>query len=156
MKERTLAQKLSLLATEVDSLEKAYALSEAERAREADRRARAEAQVEDLRVELKEARRRAKAAEHALVELSATNEADAHRAETGTRELQTRLDEAEQAKKVLRHEVEETERERRALESNLREVLGNLREAARREAHRQPGVTDEATLVPSRSPDVGW
>jgi chromosome segregation ATPase len=112
--------------------------------------------VETLRTELREARRRAKAAEHALVEVSATSESEVHRVETGARELRTRLDEAEQAKKVLRHEVEETERERRALESNLREVLGNLREAARREAGRQPGTSDEATLVPSRSPDVGW
>ena len=153
--EENIAQKLSLLATQVDSLAKARVLAEAERDREASRRTRVEAEAEELRAELRQARRRAKAAERALAKLAANSEATVHTAEINERELRARLDDAEQAKKVLRHEVEQTERERRALEVHLREVLRNLRHAARDAQHTRPAV-DEVTLVPSRAPDNGW
>lgn len=159
MHQPDLARKLALLATEVDSLAKALVQAQEERAREADRRKRADAEAEELRQELRHARRRAKAAERELARLSGSIEATAHRAKTSQRELRARLEDAEQAKQVLHHEVEQIERERHALELNLREVLGNLRHAAQeaqqsRSAPRS-GV-DEATLVPSREPDNGW
>lgn len=159
MHEPDLARKLSLLATEVDSLAKALVQAQAERAREAERKKRADAEAEQLRQDLRHARRRAKAAERELARLSGSIEATAHRAKTSQRELQARLEDAEQAKKVLHHEVEQIERERRALELNLREVLENLRHAAQEAQHSRGAsrsVVDEATLVPSREPDNGW
>ena len=76
--------------------------------------------------------------------------------EAHERELRARFDDAEQAKKVLRHEVEQSERERRAMEVHLKEVLGNLRQAAR-EAQRVRAASepDEATMVTAPR-DVGW
>jgi hypothetical protein len=59
---------------------------------------------------------------------------------------------------VLQHDLEQTENERRALETNLREVLGNLRHAAQKAGPRlgtAPAVED-ATLVPSEPADNGW
>ena len=159
MHEPDLARRLSLLATEVDSLAKALVQAQTERAREAERKKRADAEAEQLRQELRHARRRAKAAERELARLSGSIEATAHRAKTSQRELQARLEDAEQAKKVLHDEVEQIERERRALELNLREVLGNLRHAAQEAQHSRSmsrSVADEATLVPSREPDNGW
>jgi hypothetical protein len=94
-----------------------------------------------------------------LARLSGSIEATAHRAKTSQRELRARLEDAEQAKKLLHHEGEQIERERRALELNLREVLGNLRHAAQEAQHSRSAsrsVADEATLVPSREPDNGW
>ena len=159
MHEPDLARRLSLLATEVDSLAKALVQAQAERAREAERKKRAAAEAEQLRQELRHARRRAKAAERELARLSGSIEDTAHRAKTSQRELQAQLEDAEQAKKVLHDEVEQIERERRALELNLREVLGNLRHAAQEAQHSRSmsrSVADEATLVPSREPDNGW
>jgi multidrug efflux pump subunit AcrA (membrane-fusion protein) len=153
---RNLARELSLMATEVDSLEKARVLAQGERDREAKKRAKAETDARNLRAELEQARRRAKAAERALAELSSSVDVSAHQAETNERELKARLDDAEQAKKVLRHEVEQSERERRAMEVHLKEVLGNLRSAAQ-EAQRARAASepDEATMV-TVPRDVGW
>jgi chromosome segregation ATPase len=158
MTERNLAAELLLLATEVDSLSKALALAQAESARERKLRLRSDRQAEDLRQELRQARRRAKAAERELGVVSASSEAGAHSARARERELQERLDQAQQANEVLRHEVEQTESERRALEANLREVLGNLRHAARKAGQpRVPSLAaEDATLVPTREPDIGW
>ncbi|MDX6507493.1 MAG: hypothetical protein QOG06_2137 [Gaiellaceae bacterium] len=148
-----------MLATEVDSLAKALALARAEQAREVQRRSRADSKAEELRQQLAHARRRAKVAERELVRLSTNIDATAHRAQTSERELQVRLEQAQQANEVLRHEVEQTERERRALELNLREVMENLRQAAQeargsalddREAR-----TEDGTLV-SAPPNGGW
>jgi chromosome segregation ATPase len=157
--ERNLAAELSLLATEVDSLAKALALANAERAREADRRVRAEATAEELRGQLRHARRRAKAAERELTNLSSSREASEHAARTRERELKAQVKHLQQANDLLQHEVVKTEGARRALEQNLRELLGNLRQAA--QEARGPGlappvrVTEEATLV-SGPPDIGW
>jgi chromosome segregation ATPase len=76
------------------------------------------------------------------------------------RELQARLEQALQTNEQLRQEVERKERQRRALEVNLSEVMENLRNAAQ-EARGSGGVSpaaepDEATLVPARRPDGGW
>jgi chromosome segregation ATPase len=154
MTERSIAKKLTLLATEADSLEKALVQVRAERAREAELRSRAELDAEELRQQLRQARRRAKAAEHQLAELSASVGAIENAAGARESELREQLDQAEQAKKVLRHEVEQTERERRALELNYREVLANLRHAASEVRHSRPPA-EEVTVVPSRD-DIGW
>ena len=155
MSERNLAKELALLATEVDSLAKTLSLAQAERARDADRSARAAAKAEELQQQLGHARRRAKIAEREFAKLSASVEAEAHAARSRERELRAQLDQAQQANEVLRHEVERSERERRALQLNLREVLGNLRHAAQ-DAGASRVVTEQATLVPAQPPDSGW
>src|SRR5262249_2765616 len=154
---RNLAKELSLLATEGDSLSKGRGLAEAERDRQAKRGTKAESQAENLRAELDQARRRAKAAERELAKLSASVQATSHHTEAHERELRARLDDAEQAKKVLRHEVEQSERERRAMELHLKEVLGNLREAAREaQQARAASQQDDVTLASSVPRDIGW
>jgi len=138
MSEQTIARDLTLLATEVDSLEKRLVQAQTVQAHESERRKRADVQAEKLRQELRHARRRAKAAE---------------------RELREQLEQEQQRNEVLAHEVERVEAERRTLQRNLREVLGNLRHAAQEargsRAH-PPETLDEATLVSVRRPDVGW
>ena len=159
MHEPDLARKLSLLATDVDSLAKALALAEGERAREQAHRKRADARAEELSQQLRQARRRAKTAERELATLSASTDAAEHRAQTRERELRKRLEQEEQAKTILQHEVERIERERRALALNLREVLGNLRSAAQEAGQARlsdRAAAEDATLVPSRTPDTGW
>jgi chromosome segregation ATPase len=150
----SLAKELSLLATQVDSLEKALVQKEAERAREAELRRRADADGQELRQQLQQARRRANAAERELAGSNARIESAEHSYEVNERELRARLKQSEEAKKVLRHEVEQVERERRALELNLRQVLDNLRHAAQETDRSRPA--DEATLVQSRPADNGW
>ncbi len=157
MNERSLAKELSLLATEVDSVEKSLVQAKAERANEAELGKRAEVDAQELRQQLRHARQRAKTAEHELAHLSARVEAIEHAARARESELREQLDQAEQAKRILRHEVEQTERERRALELNYREVLGNLRSAA--QEARAPAVAqpaEEAALVPPGPRDNGW
>jgi multidrug efflux pump subunit AcrA (membrane-fusion protein) len=159
MAERNLAKELALLATEVDSLAKALVQKEAERAREAELRERAEADAQDLREQLRQARRRANAAERELAGSNARIESAEHSHEVNERELRARLKQAEETKKVLRHEVEQIERERRALELNLREVLANLRHAGQEADHSRVAsrpTADEATLVPPHPADNGW
>jgi chromosome segregation ATPase len=155
MSERNLAAELSLLATDVDSLSKALAQARAEVAREREHRRRAELDAQELRQQLRQARRRAKAAERELVAVSTSAEATAHRAESTERELREELDQARQTHEVLRHEVAQTENARRALEANLREVLGNLRHAAQKAGH-APLAGDERTVVSTPGPDNGW
>jgi hypothetical protein len=158
MDERTLARELTLLATEADSVEKALVQARAERTHEAELRKRAEVDAEELRQQLRHARRRAKAAEQQLAELSSRVEAIEHGHNARESELREQLDQAEQAKKILRHEVETTERERRALEMNYREVLANLRHAAQ-EARVPVGgrpPAEEVTIVPGPRDDSGW
>ena len=160
MSERSKAQELSLLATEVDSLEKALVLAQTEQVHESERRKRADVQAEKLRQELRHARRRAKAAERELARLSAGVGATEHRARSTERELREQLEQEQQRNEVLSHEVERIEAERRTLQRNLREVLGNLRHAAQEaRGSRATGsaeTLDEATLVSVRRPDVGW
>jgi chromosome segregation ATPase len=160
MKERNLAGELALLATEVDSLAKALARANAELARETARRSRADTEAQELRQELGHARQRAQTAERELGKLSAGLEAERHSAQIYEHELQVRLDQALQANEQLRQAVERKERQRRALAENLREVMGNLRNAA--QEAQAAGVVgpvaeaEDATLVPSRPDGVGW
>ena len=158
MTERNLAADLLLLATEVDSLSKALTLARAESAHEQNLRQKADREAQDLRQQLRQARRRAKTAERELGAVTASSEAGAHTARAREQELQERLDQAQQANEVLRHEVEQTESERKAMEANLREVLGNLRHAAKQAGRSRPSSLpgEEATLIPSSRPDNGW
>jgi chromosome segregation ATPase len=158
MTEPNLAKELALLATRADSLEKALAQARAEKAREAQLRERAEGDAEQLRQQLRHARERAKTAEHELANTSARLDAVEHAAGARDSELREQLNQAEQAKKILRHEVEQTERERRSLELNYREVLQNLRHAAReaRTAVDERPAAEEVTLVPLDPGDNGW
>lgn len=159
MSVRNLASELSLLATDVDSLSKALAQAQTELAHERGLRIRAEHQAEELRQQLRHARRRAKAAEQELVEVGAAAEETAHRAQLTERELRVQLEEAQQTQEVLRHEVAQSESQRRALEVNLREVLGNLRHAAQKAGHGAVGSTparDEPTVVSAERPENGW
>jgi chromosome segregation ATPase len=159
MSEQTIARDLTLLATEVDSLEKRLVQAQTEQVHESERRKRADVQAEKLRQELRHARRRAKAAERELARLSAGVGATEHRARSTERELREQLEQEQQRNEVLAHEVERVEAERRTLQRNLREVLGNLRHAAqeaRGSRARSPETLDEATLVSVRRPDVGW
>ena len=155
MPERNLAKELALLATEVDSLAKTLSLAKAERARDAERYTRADAKAEELRQQLSHARRRAKIAERELAKLSADAEAKAHAAQSRERELRVQLEQAQRTNEVLKHEVERVERDRRALQLNLREVLANLRHAAQ-DAAGSRVTTDQATLVPAEPADSGW
>jgi chromosome segregation ATPase len=156
MTQQNLAAELSLLATEADSVEKALVQARAELARERDRRTRAEAQSQELREQLALARRRAETAERELGKISSSIEAEAHKNRVRQRELQARLDQAQEVNEVLKHDLEQTESERRALETNLHEVLGNLRHAAQKAGPRLGTVAEDATLVPSHTPDNGW
>ena len=153
--DRNLAAELSLLATDVDSLAKALAQAQAELAREREHHRQHRLKAEELGQQLRQARRRATAAERELVRVGADADAAVHRAEGKERELRAQLDQARQTIEVLRHEVAQTENERTALELNLREVLGNLRQAARTAGHSSE-VTDEATMVTAHPRDNGW
>jgi chromosome segregation ATPase len=162
MNERSLAGQLALLATEVDSLEKRLVQAQAERARETERRNRSAAEAEQLREQLRHARRRAHTAERELAKLSAGVEAATHTAQVREHELQTRLDDALQTGEQLRQQLERNERQRHALEVNLRQVMENLRNAAQEAqgsgATPAPlgGWPEEETLVPVRRGDSGW
>jgi chromosome segregation ATPase len=158
MAQRNLAGELLLLATEADSVEKALVQSRAELAHERERRQRAETQAQKLQEELALARKRAEAAERELGKVSSSVEAETHKTRVRQRELQTRLEQAQEVNEVLKHDLEQTENERRALESNLHEVLGNLRHAAQKAGPRlgTAPTAEDATLVPSQIPDNGW
>jgi chromosome segregation ATPase len=156
--ERNLAKELAHLATQADSLEKTLVRAWAEREREAEHRKRAEAEAEELRQQLRHARHRAKVAEHEVANATAKLDAVEHAANGRESELREQIDQLAQTKRVLRHEVEQTERERRALELNYREVLANLRHAAqeaRTATHVRPAA-EEVPLLPVDPPDNGW
>jgi chromosome segregation ATPase len=158
MEERSLAAQLSLLATEVDSAEKALVQARAELLREREHRRRAEHRSQELQDQLRLARKRAETAERELGKIGSSIEAETHKTRVRQQELQARLEQAQEVNEVLRHEVEQTESERRALETNLREVLGNLRHAAQKAGPRlrTPATAEDATLVQSQPPDNGW
>lgn len=157
MDERNLAAELSLLATEVDSLAKTLVQAKAELAREAELRAKADTYAEQLRQQLRHARRRATTAERELAKITASAQADAHAARVRARELQARLDDEQQANALLRHEVEEVEGERRALEQNLKDVLGNLRHAAQKAAQSRVALRTTVDEPTHAGPaDNGW
>jgi phage shock protein A len=159
MTERNLAKELGLLATEVDSLAKSVAQAKAEAGREADRRKKADATAEQLREELRQAKRRARVSERELGRLSSGIEASTHAAVIQQHELELRLKDLQQANEQLRQEVDMKERQCRTLEANLREVLENLRNAAREaevsKVVARP-VPDEATLVEPGRDIGGW
>jgi chromosome segregation ATPase len=150
--ERNLARELGLLATEVDSLAKTLARTKAELARERDCRKRADSTTEDLRQQLGHTERRARTAERELGRLSANVAATAHANEVQQRELQMRLDVALHENEQLQQDVERKERQRRVLETNLREVMKNLRNAAQEargtSAAVPPAAPEETTHVP--------
>lgn len=156
MTHQKLAAELSLLATEADSVEKGLVQARTELARERERRNRAETQAQELREQLSLARKRAETAERELGKINSSIQAEAHKNRVRQRELQARLEQAQQANEVLKHDLERTEGERRALETNLREVLGNLRHAAQKAGPRlgTAPTAEDGTLVPS--PDNGW
>jgi chromosome segregation ATPase len=159
MDERTIAKELSLLATEVDSVEKALAQARAELTRERERRQRAENQAQELEDQLRLVRKRAETAERELGKIGSSIEAESHRTEIQQQELKARLKQAKEVNEVLKHDLEQTESERRALETNLQEVLGNLRHAAQKAGPRlgTAPTPEDATLVPSQTPDNnGW
>jgi chromosome segregation ATPase len=150
MNDRTLARNLALLATEVDSLEKALAQAKAELARETERQRQAQAEAAQLRQELRYARRRAQKAEQEFAKLASSRETEAHTARGNERELREQLEQTSAANARLREQVERKERERRALEANLHELMGNLRAAAHEAGRAAPASTrtdDEVTFV---------
>jgi chromosome segregation ATPase len=158
MTPQKLAAELSLLATEADSVEKALVQARAELAREREHRKRAEGQAQELREQLSLARKRAETAERELGKISSSVERTEHKHRVRHRELMARLEQAQGVNEVLQHDLEHTESERRALETNLQEVLGNLRHAAQKAGPRLGTVPtpEDATLVPSESTDNGW
>ena len=159
MKERNLAGELALLATEVDSLAKTLTRTKVELARERDCRSRSDSRADELREQLGHAQRRARTAERELGRLNANITATAHANEVTQRELQARLDVALHENEQLQQDVERKERQRRALQENLREVMGNLRHAAqeaRASSEAAPAASpEEATLVPPGQGN-GW
>jgi chromosome segregation ATPase len=158
MTQQNLAAELSLLATEADSVEKALVQARAELAREREHRKRAEGQAQELREQLALARKRAETAERELGKISSSIQAEEHKNRARQRELMARLEQAQGVNEVLQHDLEQTESERRALETNLHEVLGNLRHAAQKAGPRLGTVPtpEDATLVPSESTENGW
>lgn len=156
MTQQNLAAELSLLATEADSVEKALVQARAELAREREHRSRAETQSQELREQLALARKRAETAERELGKIGSSIQAEAHKNRVRQRELEARLEQAQQVNEVLKHDLEQTENARSALETNLQEVLGNLRHAAQKAGPRlgTAPAAEDATLVPSR--DNGW
>jgi predicted nucleic acid-binding Zn-ribbon protein len=130
MTRRSLSSELALLATEVDSLQKALARAEAELETERKRRTKAEVERDDLRQQLALMRQRAKAAERELAKLAVQSEREHHDAEMINRELRSRLDEAGMSRAQLEGALERNERERKALEQNIHELMENLRAAA--------------------------
>jgi chromosome segregation ATPase len=160
MTERNLAGELAMLATEVDSLAKSLVQARAELARETQRRERADTKSDELRQELGHARRRAQTAERELGRLSAGIKGAEHATQAYQHELTTRLEHAQQVNEQLRQEVQRKERQRRALEGNLKEVMENLRNAAQEAQGPSVGtrtaVLEEETLVPPPRNDSGW
>jgi chromosome segregation ATPase len=127
---RNLARELMGFATEVDSLMKALARAQEELARELTRRQHFEQEAVDLAAALAHARERATVAERDLARLAGELEKDAQTAQVREHELRTRLSEASQTIERLRRELESKERQRLALETDLSDVMQNLRHAA--------------------------
>jgi len=161
MDDRNIAGQLALLATEVDSLAKTLVRTQEELTRETDRRTKADTKAEELRTELGHTRRRAQTAERELGRFTASIEATAHTERAQREALEQRLQQALKSNEQLRKDLQRKESERHTMEVNLREVMTNLRSAAR-EVHGSkvipPVIRDEEekTLVPTRPQDIGW
>ena len=130
MRRRNLSSELTLLATEVDSVQKRLARAEAELQAERERRTKAEVERDDLRQQLALMRQRAKTAERELPKLAVQIEREHHDAEMINRELHSRLEEAGMSREQLEEALERKEREAEALEQNIHELMENLRVAA--------------------------
>jgi chromosome segregation ATPase len=130
MTRRSLSSELALLATEVDALQKALARAETELATEREHRTKAEVERDDLRQQLVLMRQRAKAAERELAKLAVQSEREHHDAEMINRELRSRLEVVGMSREQLEEALERKERERKALEQNIHELMENLRAAA--------------------------
>jgi chromosome segregation ATPase len=127
---RNLARELMGLATEIDSLAKSLARTQEELARECSRRQHFEQETVDLSAALAQARERATVAERDLGRLVSELDTGTQTAQVREHELQTRLNEADQMIERLRREVDGKERQRLALETDLSDVMQNLRHAA--------------------------
>ena len=123
MSRRNLSSELTLLATEVDSLQKRQARAEAELATEREHRTKAEVERDDLRQQLTLMRQRAKTAERELAKLADQIEREHHEAEMVNRELHSRLEEAGMSREQLEEALERKQREAAALEQNIHELM---------------------------------
>jgi predicted nucleic acid-binding Zn-ribbon protein len=130
MNRRNLSSALALLATDVDSLQKGLARAEAELVTERERRTKAEVERDDLRQQLGLMRQRAKTAERELAKLAVQVEREHHDAEMTNRELQSQLQVVGMSREQLEEALERKERECKALEQNIHELMENLRVAA--------------------------
>jgi chromosome segregation ATPase len=144
MATRNLSGDIARLATEVDSLIKTLAKTEAELERERSRRRHGETELHGLREQLGLCRQRAKKAEGELARIAAQTDRESHAAKMVERELRQQLMDVEQSREQLRESLERKESECRALEQNLRELMENLRNAAV-EAGRATHAEREAT-----------
>ena len=135
---RSPARELMVLATEVDSLAKSLARTQEELAAEVARRRRFEQEAVDLAAALGHARQRAATAERELGRAAAELEAASQTAQVRGHELKTRLSEANQTIERLRHELQRSERQRLVLETDLSDVMQNLRHAAAEAALPRP------------------
>jgi chromosome segregation ATPase len=127
---RNLARELVEIGTEVDSVAKSLRKAQEELARELGRRQRFEQEAADLRAAVAHTRQRAKTAERDLARLSSELATAKHTARVREHELQTRLEAANRLADRLRRELEGNERQRLALETDLSDVMQNLRHAA--------------------------
>jgi chromosome segregation ATPase len=149
---RDIANELLALATEVDSLAKSLVRAQEELARELTRRRHFEQEAVDLAAALAQARQRAKVAERDLGRVAAELERTTQTAQVREHELQTRLNEANQTIERLRREVERKERQRVQLETDLADVMQNLRHAAAEAAWPSSGLADPD----SQPTNIGW
>jgi chromosome segregation ATPase len=130
MNRRNLSSALALLATDVDSLQKGLARAESELETERERRTKAEVERDDLRQQLGLMRQRAKTAERELAKLAVQVEREHHDAEMTNRELQSQLEVVGMSREQLEEALQRKERECKALEQNIHELMENLRVAA--------------------------
>jgi predicted nucleic acid-binding Zn-ribbon protein len=156
---RNLARELMGLATEIDSLAKSLARTQEELAREHSRRQHFEQETVDLSAALAQARQRATVAERDLGRLVSELDTGTQTAQVREHELQTRLNEADQTIERLRREVDGKERQRLALETDLSDVMQNLRHAASEAAwpslaHSEP--QDDLVDSDAEATRVGW
>jgi chromosome segregation ATPase len=156
---RSLAAELQGLATEVDSLMKSLVRTQQELDRELTRRQHFEQEAVDLAAAVAHARQRATVAERDLGRLAAEVETKEQTAQVREHELQTRLNEANQMIERLRRELDSKERQRLELETDLSDVMQNLRHAAAEAAwpsRSQADLTASSVEADSEPTRLGW
>jgi chromosome segregation ATPase len=156
---RNLARELTGLATEVDSLTKSLVRVQEELASELKRRQHFEREAVDLATAVAQARQRATVAERELARLAAELDTKTQTAQVREHELQTRLTEANQTVERLQRELESKERQRLALETDLSDVMQNLRHAAAEVAWPSRTPAESTTRLAdadSEPTQVGW